>query len=123
MTYHLNLKNEPQNTKPILEKSLEKSKDKTLNITKECSNCKLEKSLDEFGKQLGTTDNKKYICKKCDSARAKLNYEKNKETRLRKITEWQEKNPDKVKEYKSKYKTKRALEKSVLEKSPTDLEK
>ena len=66
--------------------------------TKICSKCKLEKNLSEFRKGRGKSNRKNY-CKPCDDTYNKALYEKNKEFRKLQVTEWNEENPEKVKQY------------------------
>ena len=72
-------------------------------MLKVCTKCKEALPLSDFRKQSSTKDGLKYYCKECDNELAKSYYKKNKEKIVGKVKEWQEKNPEKVKEYKKSY--------------------
>jgi len=74
---------------------------------KVCTNCREQKPLRDFRKQRSTKDGLKYYCKSCDDRTAKKYYEKNKQKIITKVTEWQKDNPDKVKNYKKSYYSKK----------------
>ena len=74
---------------------------------KACTNCREQKPLKDFRKQRSTKDGLKYYCKSCDDRTAKKYYEKNKKKIITKVTEWQRDNPDKVKNYKKSYYSKK----------------
>lgn len=68
-----------------------------------CRKCEQEKDLSEFRNQKATKDGKKSYCKICDSAYNKENYRKKADNRINQIKNWQQKHPEKVKEYQKKY--------------------
>lgn len=72
---------------------------------KVCSKCKKEKNLSEFRKGRGKL-NKKNYCIPCDDAYNKELYEKNKEFRKLQVQEWNDENPDKIKQYAKKWREK-----------------
>lgn len=51
-------------------------------MTKICSKCKAEKSLDSFGIRKDTKDGKTYHCKSCNSEESRAFYAKNRDRRL-----------------------------------------
>lgn len=57
-------------------------------MSKICTKCKEEKPLSEFYKDKSKKDGLKYYCKECDK---------------KKVTDWQKKNPDRVKQLYSEY--------------------
>lgn len=77
-------------------------------ITKKCTKCKEEKTLNEFRKQTKMKDGHKPRCKVCDSQTQKKRYKKNKAAIKTKVREWQAANPEKTKQYKKIWAAKRA---------------
>lgn len=83
---------------------------------KQCALCLQFKNPEEFRKQSKARDGLKSYCKTCDSNKSKQLYNKNKETRITQILNWQKNNIDKVHDYSKKYKHKVAENK--IQKSP-----
>jgi hypothetical protein len=48
---------------------------------KVCSNCEIEKDIEEFHNDKSRADSKTYVCKECECYRSKNYYENNKEKR------------------------------------------
>ena len=72
--------------------------------SKECTKCKIEKSLEHFTKRKASKDGFTTFCKLCLSKEA-ANYRKqNRKTMVNISKKYREKNPDKVKESMVKYK-------------------
>jgi|TARA_R110000824_G_scaffold338506_1_gene524998 hypothetical protein len=72
-----------------------------------CTQCREQKPLEAFRKQSSTKDGLKYYCKSCDDRTAKKYYEKNKKKIIGKVTLWQKDNPNKVRDYKKSYYSKK----------------
>lgn len=68
--------------------------------TKYCNKCKQEKPIESFGININKPDGRADYCKSCFCLLNKLSYEKNKDNRMKKIKEWQEKNKQKTLDYK-----------------------
>jgi len=73
------------------------------NIIKLCKICQLHKPVEDFRKNSKSKDGLKSYCIICDDEKSRENYLKNREKRLKGAAEWNAANPEKVKEYKSKY--------------------
>lgn len=73
------------------------------NITKNCSKCNKEKFLHEFRVQSKAKDGYKSYCILCDDIYNKELYKKSKKKRIVQISLWNQKHPDKVKQYKKKW--------------------
>lgn len=78
----------------------------SISILKTCRKCNIPKASSEFRKQSSNRDGLKNVCKSCDDLVAKSYYEKNKETRIKQILEWNSKNIEKTKTYKQNYRNK-----------------
>lgn len=63
---------------------------------KKCPKCKLEKSLQEFGKSKHRKDGLNIYCLKCARITAKTSYTKNKRKRLDECIRWAKNNPDRI---------------------------
>jgi hypothetical protein len=72
-------------------------------MTKICSSCRAEKSLEEFRLNKKGKFGRKAYCRPCDDKASKENYLKNQQKRLREIKEWNARNPDKVKKYQKSF--------------------
>jgi hypothetical protein len=62
---------------------------------KTCSKCRVEKSVEEFGKNKRCTDGYQFSCRLCTSDAKKEYYAKNKERVLNDTKRWYEKNKEK----------------------------
>ncbi len=72
-------------------------------LTKQCSDCGKELPLDAFNSQKKTKDGKKYRCRECDRAYNRKRYKGNSDKITRRALEWQKKNVEKLKGYRSKW--------------------
>lgn len=70
---------------------------------KTCTQCLQRLPFENFRRQASTKDGHKYRCKECDDLNAKEYYESKKNKIIEGVKEWQSKNKEKVKDYKSKY--------------------
>lgn len=75
-------------------------------IEKQCISCNEMKDEKEFRKQSAAKDGLKPYCKKCDSAKASERYKKKRDYMIQNILEWQDKNPEKMKQYRKNQKRK-----------------
>lgn len=64
---------------------------------KQCSKCKFILSIDDFYKSKFTSDGLRSACKGCEKIENVCNYNKNRESEIKRVREWQAKNPEKVK--------------------------
>ena len=63
-------------------------------MKKICSKCKIEKNLNEFGKDKNTKDGLRYICKECANGYSKKHYKNNLEYYEERNKKWQKENPE-----------------------------
>lgn len=70
---------------------------------KKCKSCNKEKDLSQFRDSPKFKDKKFPWCLECQNARNKVLYHKNKTKRLKQITEWNNKHPEKLKIYKENW--------------------
>ena len=71
--------------------------------TKKCSKCGEVKPINEFYKQKSHKDGLNSQCKCCRSQWAKLHYQKNSEEIKNRVSNWVDKNKEKVKIYKKEH--------------------
>lgn len=71
--------------------------------TKICKKCQQTKSLELFRNQKSKKDGKRVVCKACDDAYLKENYQARRVYKKAIVKKWQSENPEKVADYKSKY--------------------
>jgi hypothetical protein len=74
---------------------------------KECNDCKIIKAIYNFNKDKSRVDGYSYRCKDCQRLRTKNNYHKNKEHYKLYGKEYRENNPDKLKNKRLKYKSRK----------------
>ena len=72
-------------------------------LEKQCSNCKIIKTIYEFNKMNNVLLGRKTICRECQKQYKNKYYEENRETLLQKDREFKKNNPEKVKEQARKY--------------------
>ena len=87
---------------------------------KVCTNCQQLLPLTNFRKQKATKDGFKYVCKACDSKRAKERYAKKKDKIIGQVRDWQEQNREKVKKYKSDFKARKKDKHETPRENPID---
>ena len=75
-------------------------------IVKVCSQCNIEKKLDEFHKWVKGNDGYKPKCKECRKFETNLYYQKNSIKMMRKSQEYRLNNPEKIKDGLKKYREK-----------------
>lgn len=67
---------------------------------KTCTDCNIPKDQSDFYKSKSSEDGFMSNCKSCQKARAKKNYQENKENRIDSIQSWKDSNRKKDLEYK-----------------------
>jgi hypothetical protein len=77
------------------------------NMEKMCRKCGVIKSFAQFGRQAKSKDGTKNYCKECISDINRERYASNREKHKTQVKDWQKENPDKVREYKRKYASKK----------------
>lgn len=70
---------------------------------KRCKKCGELKPLSEFYRANGTRDGLRGHCKRCEIARNKAWYRKNKERAIAHAKKWQDANPERVRDYQRQY--------------------
>lgn len=79
-------------------------------MNKVCSKCKVEKSVDCFGKNKNTRNGLADWCKDCYSKQCKDWYSKNKERAIKRARSWQDEHVERCRENDKKYKHRRSRE-------------
>ena len=72
-------------------------------LTKICSRCKIEKSVEEFHKRSSRKNGYAPACKSCKKVIAKKYYDKNAEAVKERTRNWRRDNPEKFNDYKSRW--------------------
>lgn len=74
---------------------------------KTCKRCETSLPLDSFHKHSGFKDGRRTICKNCANAESRKYYKENRDSHLDSCRDWQKRNPEKLKQYQDKHRSKR----------------